>query len=81
MSNVTVSISFQDSLLAAIDAEARREARSELLREAARLYVRRQREWESIFALGRRQSARLGLTERDVARAIRAARARSRKST
>jgi metal-responsive CopG/Arc/MetJ family transcriptional regulator len=39
MGNVTVNISFQDSLLADIDAEAKREARSwsELLREAARL--------------------------------------------
>ena len=83
MSNVTVNISFQGDLLAAIDAEARRESRSrsELLREAARLYVRRQRQWESVFALGDRQSARLGLTERDVARAIRTVRARSRKST
>jgi metal-responsive CopG/Arc/MetJ family transcriptional regulator len=42
MSTVTVNISFQDALLADIDATARREARSrsELLREAARLYVR-----------------------------------------
>ena len=82
MSNVTVNISFQDALLAAIDAEARRESRSrsELLREAARLYVRRQRQWESVFALGDRQSARLALTGRDVAKEIRAVRARSRKN-
>ncbi len=82
MSNVTVNISFQGALLAAIDAEARRESRSrsELLREAARLYVRRQRQWEHVFALGDRQSARLGLTERDVAKEIRAARARNRNS-
>ena len=39
MGNVTVNISFQDSLLADIDAEAKWESRSrsELLREAARL--------------------------------------------
>lgn len=82
MSNVTVNISFQNTLLAAIDAEARRESRSrsELLREAARLYVRRQREWERVFALGDRQVARLGLTEEDVAGEIHAARTRKRKT-
>jgi CopG family transcriptional regulator / antitoxin EndoAI len=78
MSNVTVNISFQDSLLADIDAEAKREARSrsELLREAARLYVRRQRQWAEVFALGDRQTARLGLTEAVVRKEIRATRGR-----
>jgi len=43
MRTVTVNISFQDSLLAEIDAEAKRESRtrSEFLREAARVYVER----------------------------------------
>jgi CopG family transcriptional regulator/antitoxin EndoAI len=78
MSNVTVNISFQDTLLAEIDAEAEREARSrsELLREAARLYVRRQKQWNDLFALGDRVTARAGLTEADVSREIRAARRR-----
>lgn len=78
MSNVTVNISFQDSLLADIDAEAKRESRSrsELLREAARLYVRRQRQWDDLFALGDRQTAKLQLTQSDVARQIRAVRRR-----
>ncbi|MGA2959488.1 MAG: ribbon-helix-helix protein, CopG family [Thermodesulfobacteriota bacterium] len=42
MRNLTVNISFQDRLLEEIDAEAKRESRtrSELLREAAPLYVR-----------------------------------------
>lgn len=78
MGNVTVNISFQDSLLAAIDAEAKLESRSrsELLREAARLYVRRQRQWADVFALGDRQTARLGLTEAMVEKEIRSARKR-----
>ena len=68
MGNVTVNISFQDSLLAEIDAEAKRESRSrsELLREAARLYVHRQRQWDRIFALGDAISKRNKLTEQDV---------------
>jgi metal-responsive CopG/Arc/MetJ family transcriptional regulator len=78
MSNVTVNISFQDSLLADIDAEATRESRSrsELLREAARLYIRRQRQWADVFALGDQQAARLGLTEALVQKEIRALRRR-----
>ena len=73
MRNVTVNISFQDVLLAEIDAEAKREARtrSELLREAARLYVRRQKQWEQIFALGDGLSKQRNLTKGDVAREIR----------
>jgi len=78
MRNVTVNISFQDALLAEIDAEAKRESRtrSELLREAARLYVRRQRQWESVFALGDKLSKQRGLTETDVARETRNVRRR-----
>lgn len=78
MSNVTVNISFQDQLLAEIDAEAARESRSrsELLREAARLYVRRQKQWSDLFALGDRQAASAGLTEADVRREIKAVRKR-----
>ena len=73
MRNVTVNISFKDALLAEIDAEAKREARtrSELLREAARLYVRRQKQWEQVFALGDEFSKQRRLTTADVAREIR----------
>lgn len=78
MRAVTVNVSFQGSLLAQIDAEARRElrSRSELLRVAARAYVRRQRRWREVFALGDRQAARLRLSDADVRREIRAARGR-----
>ena len=73
MRNVTVNISFQDALLPEIDAEAKRESwtRSELLREAARLYVRRQRQWERVFALGDELSKQRSLTKTDIAREIR----------
>jgi metal-responsive CopG/Arc/MetJ family transcriptional regulator len=78
MGNVTVNISFEDTLLAEIDAEANRESRSrsELLREAARLYVRRQKQWGDVFALADRQAALLGLTEKEVTKEIRAVRKR-----
>jgi CopG family transcriptional regulator/antitoxin EndoAI len=82
MRNLTVNISFQDRLLAEIDAEAKRESRtrSELLREAARLYVRRQKQWERVFDLGDELSKRGTLTESDVAREIQNVRRRRRKS-
>jgi len=82
MGNLTVNISFQDRLLAEIDAEAKRESRtrSELLREAARLYVRRQKQWERVFALGNELSKRGSLTETDIAKEIEKIRRPKRKS-
>jgi CopG family transcriptional regulator/antitoxin EndoAI len=82
MRNLTVNISFQNRLLAEIDAEAKRESRtrSELLREAARLYVRRQKQWDRVFALGDELSKRGTLAETDVTREIQNVRRRKRKS-
>ncbi len=76
MSTITVNISFQDTLLAEIDETAEHESRSrsELLREAARLYVRRQRQWQDLFTLGDLQSSSGTLTEHDVEREIQAVR-------
>lgn len=83
MSNVTVNISFQDTLLSEIDAEAKRESRtrSELLREAARTYVRHQKQWGDVFALGNSVTKRHGLSKADVGRAIRSVRSRKRKTS
>ncbi len=82
MGVLTVNISFKDDLLAAIDAEAKRESRtrSELLREAARLYVRRQRQWERVFALGDELSRRRHVTRKDVCREIQNVRRQKRKT-
>ena len=70
----TVNISFQENLLADIDqlAKTERRSRSELVREAARLYIERKSRWKKIFAAGRTAAARRGLSQRDVAREIRA---------
>jgi metal-responsive CopG/Arc/MetJ family transcriptional regulator len=50
----TVNISFQEDLLEQIDKIAQNEARtrSELIREAARIYIERKKRWESIFSYG-----------------------------
>ena len=68
MSTVTVNISFQDRFLANIDRVAQRESRSrsELLREAARIYIERKERWNQIFAKISIQSGEQALTERDV---------------
>lgn len=83
MGTVTVNISFKDSLLAEIDAEANKESRSrsELLREAARTYIRRQRQWDKVFSLGDEISRREKLTEAEVDKAIRNVRRRKLKTS
>jgi len=64
----TVNISFQESLLTDIDRQARseRRSRSELVREAARLYIERKKRWGQIFTLGESLAEQRGLTEKDI---------------
>lgn len=68
MGTKTVNISFKDDLLAMIDEMATREdrSRSELLREAARMYIEQKRRWEDIFAYGRAMAEKNHLSESDV---------------
>lgn len=70
----TVNISLQDSLLADIDRLAKKErrSRSELLREAARLYIERRNRWDKIFTVGQAVATQQGLSEEDVALEIQA---------
>ena len=74
MNTTTVNISFQGSLLSEIDRMARTESRSrsELLREAARLYIDRKRRWDSLFAFGKTVATREQLTEEAVASEVHA---------
>lgn len=69
----TVNISFKDELLKEIDQLARRESRSrsELIREAARLYIERRNKWQQIFAFGRKLAVNLNLKEEDIDTAVR----------
>ena len=68
MNAKTVNISFRKDLLEKIDkvAEDEMRTRSELIREAARLYIERKDRWERIFEFGKQQAERLGFTEQDV---------------
>ena len=74
MKTGTVNISFQQDLLKQIDDVAAEESRtrSELVREAARMYIESKKRWKDMFAFGKRQSKSLGLKEQDVADGIRA---------
>jgi predicted transcriptional regulator len=74
MKTGTVNISFQKDLLKQIDDVAAEESRtrSELVREAARMYIERKRKWRDMFAFGKRQAKSLGLKEEDVMEEIRA---------
>ncbi len=78
MAGTTVNISFNKELLEEIDKTAKQESRtrSDLIREAARLYIGRKSRWDRIFAFGSRQAQRLGLREEDVALEIKRYRAK-----
>lgn len=82
MPTITVNIAFQDSLLNEIDKTARKEfrSRSELIREAARLYIERRNQWNDFFLLGDKVLLENQLTEDDVAGEIEAVRASRVKS-
>jgi metal-responsive CopG/Arc/MetJ family transcriptional regulator len=68
----TVNISFQTDLLGQIDEIAQNEARtrSELIREAVRMYIDRKKEWNSLFKIGEEIGSRLDISEKDVMREI-----------
>ena len=78
MKTGTVNISFQKDLLKQIDDVAAEESRtrSELVREAARIYIERKKRWKNMLSFGKRQSKSLGLKEQDVTEEIRAYRRR-----
>ena len=81
MSINTVNISFQNDLLKKIDRIAKQESRSrsELIREAARMYIEKKTAWNSIFTLGDSIQDNLGFTEEDVVKEVRSVR-KARKS-
>jgi CopG family transcriptional regulator/antitoxin EndoAI len=77
----TVNISFQDDLLKKIDNVAQEESRSrsELIREAARMYIERREKWREIFTYGEQIQKAKKITEKDVFAEIRAVRKCKRK--
>ena len=68
MKTNSVNIAFNKDLLSKIDQIATEESRSrsELIREAARLYIERKTKWKKIFNFGKQQVLKLGLSESDI---------------
>ena len=68
----TVDISFQEDLLFQIDQIANSESRtrSELIREAVRLYIDRKEEFEGILKIGEQIGSTLEISEEDVMKEI-----------
>lgn len=64
-----VNISFDEEFLARIDQQAQIESRnrSELLREAVRMYLERREKWSQLFTLGNHVAKMNKLAEADVA--------------
>ena len=64
----TVNISFQKDFLVQIDRTAKNEARtrSELIREAVRIYIDRKRELAELFKVGNKIGSTLDISEEDV---------------
>jgi len=77
----TVNISFRKDLLKAIDDVAEKESRSrsELIREAARMYIERKDRWDTIFRTADQAVSARNLTEENVDAEIAAYRKQSRK--
>jgi CopG family transcriptional regulator / antitoxin EndoAI len=74
MKTITVNISFQTELLGLIDEVAREESRSrsELIREAARIYIERKQRWKDIFNFGNMLSTQGVVKEDDIKNEIQA---------
>jgi CopG family transcriptional regulator/antitoxin EndoAI len=76
MSVNTVNISFKKDLLKKIDKVAKDESRSrsELIREAARLYIEKKAKWNLLFSLGDSIQSKLNFSESDIINEIKTVR-------
>lgn len=74
MNTKTVNISLPSELMGQLDRVAKKRSanRSELIRDALRSYLDRRERWETLFAIGKRQAKKMGVTtEEDVVRIVR----------
>lgn len=73
MQTQTLNISLPKELVKRVDEVASREYRnrSELIRQALRVYLKDLQEWEEIFEYGKKQGRKMGITsEEDVNRIV-----------
>lgn len=64
MQTQTLNIALPKKLVKKIDQQAKEEYRnrSELIREALRIYLKRREEWSQIFKAGRQAAKKMGIT-------------------
>lgn len=74
----TINLSIPKQMLNDVDAEAKKESRSrsEVMREALKVYLERRERWDKIFEFGQKLAKRKGITPKDVDAAIREVRGR-----
>lgn len=72
MQTQTFNIALPKGLVKKVDEAAKREYRnrSELIREALRVYLKDMEEWEDLFKYGRRAGKRMGLKSEDAVNKI-----------
>lgn len=64
MATQTLNIALPKELVKKIDQQAKEEYRnrSELIREALRIYLKRREDWSQIFKAGRQAARKMGIT-------------------
>lgn len=64
MQTQTLNIALPKELVKIVDKRAKKEYRnrSELVREALRIYLRRMEEWDQVFKAGREAAKKMGIT-------------------
>jgi CopG family transcriptional regulator / antitoxin EndoAI len=72
MNTSTVNIAFRKDLLKMIDQIAKSESRSrsELIREAARMYIERKNRWKMIYDFGEKTAKEKNISEDDILKEI-----------
>lgn len=67
MNTQTLNIALPKDLVKKIDQQAKEEYRnrSELIREALRVYLKRREEWSQIFKAGREAARKMGITSEE----------------
>jgi CopG family transcriptional regulator/antitoxin EndoAI len=82
MPTSTVNISFDKRLLDQIDKTARNESRSrsELIREASRMYIERRKRWDDLMRIADKHMKGRNITEQDIINEMHALRKSKRKT-
>ncbi len=66
----TINISLKPELLNQIDQIAQEESRSELIREAAKIYIEKKNRWKSVFEFGDKFAETNNIKEEDIIKEI-----------